>query len=65
MHTAFSLLGHLRVDDPTTGGHPLHVAWPQIALVAHMILVQHPAIQHIGHCLKTTVWVVRKPADVV
>ncbi len=49
---ALGLLRHLRMNDAARGGHPLHIAGPEIAAVSEMVLVAHVAIEHVGDSLE-------------
>ena len=66
MHTPLSItLGHLLVQDATTGGHPLHVTGSHLALVAQAIAVFHGASEDVGDGLNATVRMPRKSGEVV
>src|SRR3546814_825630 len=64
-HAAFLLLGHLRVHQAAAGGHPLHAAGDQQALVAVVVLVAHSAVEHVGHGLEAAVRMAGETGDVV
>ncbi len=53
------------MDDAAAGGHPLHVTASEIAAVAHVILMQHVAVKHVGHGLETAVRMAGKAGDVI
>jgi hypothetical protein len=53
------------VDDAPARRHPLHVAALQVAAVAHVVLVQHVAVEHVGHGLEAAVRMVREAGDVI
>src|SRR5207244_1287759 len=49
VHTPLGItLGHLLVQDATTGGHPLHVTGSHLALVDQAIAVLHGACEDVG-----------------
>jgi hypothetical protein len=59
------LLRHLRVDHAAAGGHPLHAAVLQQALVAGAVAVAHAAGDHVGDGLEAAVRMVGKAGEVV
>ena len=65
LHQAFLLLGQLAVDHAPAGGHPLHPAVAEQALVAGRVAVPQAAGDHVGDGLETPVRMVRKAGDVV
>jgi hypothetical protein len=64
-HAALLLLRHLGVNDSAACGHPLHRSAHQVPAVAEMILVQHVAVEQVGHGLEAAVRVRRKAGNVV
>jgi hypothetical protein len=64
-HAAFALLGHLRMHDAATGGHPLHRARLEHALVAMVVLVAHASVEHVGDGLEAAMRMLGEPGDVV
>ena len=50
---------------PRPGGHPLHAARHQHALVAVVVAVAHAAVEHVGDGLEAAVRMVGKARDVV
>ena len=48
MRPALIALGHLLVNDPAPGRHPLHVAGRDGAVIAHAVAVIHGSGQHVG-----------------
>ncbi len=53
------------MHDAAAGGHPLHGTRNQHALVTVVVLVPHPAIEHVGDCFKATMRMRREPRDVI
>ena len=58
--------GDFIVDQTAAGGHPLHVAWRDRALMTLIVVVIDAALDDIGHGLDPSVWVLaentaRKP----
>src|SRR5208282_4912166 len=49
--------GDFIMDQSAAGGHPLHVAWPNRALMTLIIVVIDAALDDIGHGLDPSVWV--------
>ena len=45
------------MDQSAASGHPLHVAWPNRALMTLIIVVIDAALDDIGHGLDPSVWV--------
>ena len=64
-HAALLLLGHLRVHEAASRGHPLHAAGHEHALVAVVVAVTHATIEHVGDGLEAAVRVIGKAGDVV
>lgn len=62
---ALFLLRHLGMDNPSACCHPLHIAVFQFSHIAHVILMLHMPVEHIGHRLKTAVWMRRESTDIV
>src|SRR5439155_10980110 len=62
-HAPLLLLRHLGMDDPAAGGHPLHAAALQIALVSEMIFVPQVAVEHVGDGPEAAVRVRGKTRD--
>jgi hypothetical protein len=65
LHDAFILLRDLGMDHATAGGHPLHAAVLEQALVAGAVTMQHAPGDHVGDGLEATVRVVGEASDVV
>jgi hypothetical protein len=51
---------NLRVNDPPAGSHPLDVPRSYLALMAFEIFMVEAPLQHIGHCFKASMGVVRE-----
>ena len=49
--------GDFIVDQTAAGGHPLHVAWQDRALVPVIVGMIDAALDDIGHGLDPSVWV--------
>jgi len=49
--------GDFTMDQSAAGGHPLHVAWPNRALMTLIVIVIDAALDDIGHGLDPSVWV--------
>src|SRR5690606_33912608 len=64
-HAALLLLGHLRMHQAAAGGHPLHAAGDQQALVAAVVLVAHAAVEHVRHGLEAAMRMAGETGDVV
>jgi hypothetical protein len=64
-HPAFLLFGHLRMHQPPTGGHPLHAAGYEHALVTVVVAVAHAAVEHVSDRLEPAVRVIGKAGEVV
>ena len=48
------------MDDAGARGHPLHVARAQLSGMPLRVLVLHLAREHVGHCLESSVRVIRR-----
>src|SRR5690554_4903711 len=53
------------MDNAPSGPHPLHAAGFQVAAITQMILVEHMAVENIGHRLKTPVGVRGKASEII
>ena len=53
------------MDHAAPGGHPLHAAVAEQALVARAVAVAHAAGKHVGDGLEAAMRMVRKAGDVV
>ena len=56
---------HLGVNDPATGGHPLHAARPEQTGIAFVVPVLHCPGEHVGHGFEAAMRMVREPGDVI
>ena len=59
------LLRRLRVNDASSGRHPLDAASGEMSGASNVISVLHGPGQHVGHRLKPAVGMVGKPGDIV
>src|SRR5579862_1152633 len=64
-HPTLVLLGHLRMHEPASRGHPLDASGREHPLIAVVIAVAHAPIEHVGHRLEAAVRVVREAGDIV
>ena len=49
------------MDNSSSSGHPLHIAWAQVASVTFEVFVAHFVLQHVSDSLKASVRVIREP----
>src|SRR5437667_11833760 len=58
-------LGHLLMEDPAAGGHPLHVTGSQGALVTEAVTVVHSPREHVGDGFDPAMVVPGEPGEVI
>jgi hypothetical protein len=63
--TGLVTLWHFLVDDATAGRHPLHIAGPNYATVAHAVAVGHIAVKHVCDGFDSAVRMPGKALDVI
>ena len=55
-------VGHLSMHDTFASSHPLDIAGADPTTVSLKVLVAYFSFQHVSHCLKATMWMVREPS---
>ena len=66
MHSPFRIsLRHFLVENSAPGGHPLHVAGPELAPVSQTVAMIDASRQHIGDRLDAAVRMPRKSGAIV
>jgi hypothetical protein len=53
------------MDDAARGRHPLDIAGTQVPAIAHVVLVAHMPVEHVGHRLESAMRVRRKSREVI
>jgi hypothetical protein len=61
MDARLGLDWHLRVDDTTTGGHPLQVARTDGSFASCKVLMLNLTLKYVGYSLEAAMRVVREP----
>ena len=64
-HGTVFLLGHFRMDDPASGGHPLHAARLEKTGVSVIVAMPHAPFEHVRHGFESTMRMIGKTAGVV
>src|SRR5262249_40219005 len=53
------------MDNAAAGGHPLHIAGSDGAVIADAVAMLHRSSQHVGNCFNAAVWMPREAFQVV
>ena len=56
---------HFTVDNTTSSGHPLQIAWSNRSLVTAEVFVTKTAGQNVGDRLEAAMWVIRKSLNAI